>query len=405
MVTFGAITAPVPANEFLDRYWGNRAVLLRDPQRSFTHYFDWSALDALLNSGALTYPSTLASREERVIPAAEFTKGGDGRNIDAAALMRLFRDGASFSIRGADAYWPALKSIIACLYDTLFESVHTNVYCSPADTQGFRCHYDLHEVFVLQIEGAKHWRVFEPTIEAPVEPWSEADVPDESITPPYVDEVIRKGDVLYVPRGHWHYATAEDCHSLHITVGVTCRKADALLDLLGTELRRQHAAWRRNAPLLGQPTDTGALPTNSQFTAWADELRTTLRNALDDPALGQRLAAELFASTTGINSVEVAASGAMGSLPLEELVFSRPPGQRHIVSGNSHDAVTVRVAGTEMELEGVNRDLVARVFGSEPFMLRDLSRFANGASDSDLRELLDTLVQSGLLIARPASSR
>ena len=399
MLTFGAITAPVAAQEFLERYWGRRGVLLRDPNRSFGEYFDWAALNSVLNSGALSYPSTLASREERVIPPAEFTKGGDGRNIDVSALMALFRDGASFSIRGADANWTPLKSIIACLYDTLFEQVHTNVYCSPADTQGFRCHYDLHDVFVLQIAGAKHWRVFEPTLDAPVEPWSEADVPDESATRPYIDEVVRQGDVLYVPRGHWHYATAENCHSLHMTVGITCRKADALLDLLGSELR-VHYAWRRNIPLLGGPTATGALPVSDEFRAWADELRATLREALDDPTLGQRLAAELFVATTGMTSTDFATDGDAGSLPLDRLVFSRPHGQRHLLSDGDDGAVIVRVAGTEMELDGVSRELLARILGPEPFVMRDLAALADGTSDADLRELLETLVRSGLLIAR-----
>ena len=401
MLTFGAITAPLAAKDFLDNYWGRRAVLLRDPQRSFSDYFTWPALDSLLNSGALTYPSTLASREEQVIAPAEFTKGGDGKTIDVSALLRLFRDGASFSIRGADAHWPPLKSIIACLYDTLFETVHTNVYCSPADTQGFRCHYDLHEVFVLQIEGAKHWRVFEPTIDAPVAPWSEADVPDESETRPYIDEVIRKGDVLYVPRGHWHYATAENCHSLHITVGVTCRKADALLDLLGNELRH-HAAWRRNAPLLGGPTPHGGLQISSEFTAWADELRATLRRALDDPGLTDRLASELFVSTKAMPAVETIASGEVGSPATDQMVFSRPPGQRHLLVSGGDNIVLVKVADTELEFEDVNRELLARLFGPEPFMLRDLKSLAGGASDAELRELIETLVRSGLLVARTA---
>jgi hypothetical protein len=401
MLTFGDITAPVAAREFLERYWERRAVLLRDPARSFGDYFDWAALNSVLNSGALSYPSTLASREERVIPAAEFTKSGDGKNIDVSALMALFRDGASFSIRGADAYWTPLKSIIACLYDTLFETVHTNVYCSPADTQGFRCHYDLHDVFVLQIEGAKHWRVFEPTLEAPVEPWSEADVPDEKHTRPYVDEVIRQGDVLYVPRGHWHYATAESCHSLHITVGITCRKADALLDLLGAELRRHHA-WRRNVPLLGGPTPTGALPVSDEFKAWTDELRASLREALDDPTLGDRLAAELFVATAGMTAADIATDGDPKSLPIDQLVFSRPYGQRHLLVGGDGGAVVVRVAGTDMEFEGVSRALLARIFGPAPFMARDLATLAGDTSDADLQELLETLVRSGLLVARTA---
>jgi ribosomal protein L16 Arg81 hydroxylase len=396
MLTFADITSPVAPAEFVAKYWTRRAVHLRDPRRTFDDQFGWPALNALLNSD-LTYPSTVVSREERVIPAEEFTTGGSAVNV--AAVMKLFREGASFSIRGADSRWPPLKTIIASLYDTLFESVHTNIYCSPANTQGFRCHYDLHEVFVLQIEGTKHWKVFQPTIDFPVEPWKQEDVPDESATP-YVDVVLAKGDVLYVPRGHWHYAIAQDSASLHITVGVTCRKSETFLDWLATELRA-HPAWRRNVPAMGGPRADGILPDATEFHAWFNELRTTLRATLDDPSTGDRFALDMFAAASPIVTAEMPFDGSAEPLPLDDLVFRRPQGQRHVITDHGEGRVTVKVASTEMELEGISRDLLARVFSPEPFTLDDLTPIRSGISSGDVAELLETLIRSGLLLARP----
>jgi hypothetical protein len=399
-IAFADITSPLRPDEFLSKYWSRRAVHLRDPRRTFDAEFGWPALNSLLNSGDLTYPSTVVSREERVIPADEFTSGGTA--VNPAAVMKLFRDGASFSIRGADSHWPPLKAIIASLYDTLFESVHTNVYCSPANTQGFRCHYDLHEVFVLQIEGTKHWKVFEPTIDFPVEPWKEEDVPDDAATP-YVDVVLGKGDVLYVPRGHWHYAIAQDSPSLHITVGVTCRKGETLLDWLATELRA-HPAWRRNVPAMGGPRADGRLPDATEFQTWFNELRSTLRAALDEPSIGDRFALELFAATSPIVTTTMPLDGSADPLPFGELVFVRPRGQRHVVTDHGDGRVAVRVAGAEMELEGVSRELLARIFSPEPFTLAELAPLRGGVSSDDLTELLETLVRSGMLLASPQAA-
>jgi len=39
--------------------------------------------------------------------------------------------------------------------------VGANVYLTPAGTQGFAPHFDDVEVFMLQLEGKKRWRLYE----------------------------------------------------------------------------------------------------------------------------------------------------------------------------------------------------------------------------------------------------
>ena len=37
-----------------------------------------------------------------------------------------------------------------------------NAYLSPPSARGLELHFDFHDVFVLQLDGAKRWRVWEP---------------------------------------------------------------------------------------------------------------------------------------------------------------------------------------------------------------------------------------------------
>jgi hypothetical protein len=98
--------------------------------------------------------------------------------------------------------------------------VQANAYCTPAGAQGFAVHHDTHDVFVLQVSGHKHWRIYEPIVELPLKDqrWS-ADRAD-AVGAPVHDFTLRAGDTLYIPRGWPHEAAAADAPSLHITVGL-----------------------------------------------------------------------------------------------------------------------------------------------------------------------------------------
>ena len=298
-ITFSDITAPIPPGEFLSRFWTREAVLLRAAGRGFERFCGWDAVNAILNAGDLTFPGIKVSRADRQVPSELFTTNTGGRPlVDARAVVNCFREGASFGITGADSHWPPLRKVVDCFHDALLESVHTNVYCSPANTQGFQCHYDLHEVFVLQVEGTKHWRVFRPLTDAPVESWNAEAAEEVLQTEPYVDVVLEKGDVLYVPRGHWHYAIAENSVSLHVTVGITCRKGLAFLDWLSGELASE-PVWRRNAPLIaGGRTD-----------GWSAELKASLAEKLCDPTLFDRFQRDSLRDVHPLHTIDVLNQG------------------------------------------------------------------------------------------------
>ena len=395
---FADLTTPVAAETFLADSWGRRAVLLRDPARRLDRYFGWEALNAVLNAGDLTYPGTVVSREDRLVDITEYTSGADSR-IDPAAMMRLVREGASFSVRGADALWPPLRALRTGLYDALHEAVHTNVYFSPANTQGFRCHYDLHEVFVLQIDGRKHWKVFDPTTQSPVEPWQAEDVPGPEVRP-YLECTLQPGDVLYVPRGHWHYAVAQDTHSLHITAGIKTRKGDELLDWLGRELRSSEV-WRRNVPIMGRASADGELPSTPAIREWVDEMRDMLLERLRDPDLWHRFLEDLFTRTSPVPEVRVPEDASSERPPIEQLTFRAPA-----VSATSFSRIPTERRFSKSEApRWSSKAWIPRCWrenlAAPAVTLRDLEEWAPRMSRAEHADLLQSLADAGLLMASP----
>ena len=89
--------------------------------------------------------------------------------------------------------------------------VQVNAYITPPENRGFAAHYDVHDVFVLQVAGHKRWHVHEPVVLNPLpdQPWQQhrAAVAARAAEQPLIDVALEPGDALYLPRGYLHWRT------------------------------------------------------------------------------------------------------------------------------------------------------------------------------------------------------
>lgn len=136
----------------------------------------------------------------------------------SAAVRRLFDDdGCTLQFHQPQHHSAELAGLMARLEAELGCLVGSNAYLTPAGAQGLAPHHDDIEAFVLQVEGRKHWRVYEPVVELPRGPSGDLDAAD--LGQPALEVVLEPGDVLYFPRGWVHQAdTPADTISTHITI-------------------------------------------------------------------------------------------------------------------------------------------------------------------------------------------
>jgi len=181
-------------------------------------------------------------------------------------------------------------------------------FLSP-DDHGFPWHLDNPHVFVLQIEGAKRWRLGRtrvaaapflmeahgPRAEATLTLLRELGLPVEPPRDDDCDElVLSAGDVLYLPPGTWHRASAvgRSCHvSLLVRPLVFGRLLRAVIATLGI----RSEAWRADL----QRMDAAAL-------------RAFLRDRLDDA----RRQVEALTSEHLIQMFELLATSPLARLTL-----------------------------------------------------------------------------------------
>ena len=159
-------------------------------------------------------------------------------------------------LQGLHRVWPPVIAFGQQLAAELGHPVQANAYVTPPQNQGFSDHYDVHDVFVLQIAGEKRWSIHAPVLEAPLrsQPWTDRRraVERQAQQPPLIEAVLRPGDCLYLPRGFLHAAVALGGVSTHLTIGVHSWNRYALAEqLLDQALQAvgSDPAVRRSLPL------------------------------------------------------------------------------------------------------------------------------------------------------------
>lgn len=242
--------------EELERSWGREprhvpAAALPTP---FDDLLTTRDVDDLLSRRGLRTPFLRVARDGHTLADADFTRGGGvgagvTDQLDDTALLRLFAEGHTLVLQGLHRTHPPVLELAQDLGADLGHPVQVNAYVTPPSSRGFAAHYDVHDVFVLQTAGEKRWRLHAPVQPHPLrdQPWQDRRpaVEQAAAGEPHLEVTLRPGDVLYVPRGWLHSATALGGVSTHLTVGIHVwhrgHIAEAVLDAARRGLAAQES--------------------------------------------------------------------------------------------------------------------------------------------------------------------
>lgn len=337
--------------KFAATYWGRRPLLSRAAELAnptgFTDLLDRDAADELLSQRGLRTPFIRVARGGEVLAESAYTgSGGAGAEIGDQVLdervLGLYAAGATLVLQGLHRIWPPIIAFTGELAGTLGQPLQVNAYLTPPGNQGFATHYDTHDVFVLQVQGHKRWRIHEPVLPDPLprQTWSgRADeVAARSEGAPVLDVVLGPGDALYLPRGWLHSATAQQESSLHLTVGVRASTRFTLVETL-LDLAVNEPALRASLPFGVDPTDPKEIAAETSATVEA------LRDWLDT-VTPHLVAAELrrrtWPATRPAPLRPLAQADVIRGLTADDLVTLRP-GLRWRLGVPADDRVDLQV--------------------------------------------------------------
>jgi ribosomal protein L16 Arg81 hydroxylase len=245
-----SLLSPIQTGDFFSGYWERQPLFVRRQQPNFyERLMPASDLEGIISDSDGRYPAIRLAKGGAYFAPEVYThtvKHGDESFVgipDVKKISEEYRRGATIALPVIHRRWKALGVLCDQLQAGLDHPVHANVYITPGNAEGFTPHYDVHEVFVLQIAGKKRWSIYAPVIELPHR--SQRFTPQAYSGQAPIKEIeMSAGDLLYLPRGFLHSTTTSDSFSAHVTIGITVFTwADLLKDyvqnaIVDTEQRR-----------------------------------------------------------------------------------------------------------------------------------------------------------------------
>ncbi|KQY06660.1 cupin [Mycobacterium sp. Root135] len=275
---------------FAREHWGRLPLLTRaaDLPRDFDDLLSTTDVDELLAERGVRAPFIRVAKEGGLVARdAYLGSAGFGAEmpdqVDSAKVLAQFASGATIVLQGLHRLWPPIIDFVRGMVDDLGHPVQANAYVTPPQNRGFDPHYDVHDVFVLQTAGTKHWTVHEPVHVDPLasQPWTDhRDAIAERVRDePVVDAVLNPGDALYLPRGWIHSARALGDTSVHLTIGVAPFTGMDVVRAVVDQLEGV-ADFRRSLPAAVDVTDQSEMAATA--TKLVAELADRLRDHVDE---------------------------------------------------------------------------------------------------------------------------
>ena len=140
---FAKLVNPIELDTFFQEYWESKPLHL-----------------------SMSYPEIRVVANQQELLPAKYAKAENSLNLNQ--LYKAYYEDHTIVINGLNKFWHPLAVFCSDLQNFLHHTAVANMYLSPPNSKGLHPHYDTHDVFVLQVEGAKNWEVYAPIQATPL---------------------------------------------------------------------------------------------------------------------------------------------------------------------------------------------------------------------------------------------
>ncbi len=168
--------------------------------------------------------------------------------VDMVKLYQFFEKGHTVYAYQIHRRNDRIRRFCRRIENELHQESFPAVFLTPPNSQGAKPHYDVPNIFVLQLEGQKTWRLYEPVGEKPFRMDDITVVDPENLGAPVLEVTLNSGDLFYFPRGYLHEPFTSGESSLHITLGFIPRVWWEVLKASTDQMLQGHPRFREALP-------------------------------------------------------------------------------------------------------------------------------------------------------------
>lgn len=240
----GELISPVSSADFLHHYFEQDILYVaNDGEKSIDHIFSQDDAELILRQHEDRLQNFMRVGYKEKITFPKFSGSGKGTR---EWIFNKYEEGWTLIIDYLQDFCLPVTRLLRGLEADFGCSFDVSAFLTPKNAPGIDPHCDRTDVFILQIEGCKEWRIF-----------GQADknlsIDLNNLAKPTHEISLQPGDVLYLPRGFIHQGETQTRASLSLSIKpvdtlrwVTFLKR--LLDVASqteTDLRRSVPLHRR----------------------------------------------------------------------------------------------------------------------------------------------------------------
>ncbi|MEM7043090.1 MAG: cupin domain-containing protein [Pseudomonadota bacterium] len=384
---FDEIMAPIGADAFMQDYEGKKPLHLKGAADKFANVMSWSLLNDLLGQATIwSHQSLMLVLDKETLSAQQYcapAPGRDGGQVmrpDPAKVRDHLKKGATLVANDIDHLSAGMTAFSSCMEQALGAKIQGNLYCSSKRRQGFAAHFDTHDVYAVHVEGTKTWHIYEGRAEHPIaHPMFKTlgrDHHEKAKGKLLMDVHMEPGDLLYLPRGQYHDALADEGGAVHIAFGATYPIGMDVMSMLFDKVLAE-PVFRANLPR----------PDSGDLKACLASLVDTIGGILGDPKTADAVAGlqkGFSYPRHGYDLPELleASDAASYKVHASDIKLIEQAGRYGLVKAGSRSAV---------EVPGDVADMVRWVIERQQFTRPDLSKAFPDRSASTLDKLLTDL--------------